>query len=534
MINHPNRRKVAKTKIATKTASKTATHDHDYSTLLAGVRASFDAAVSGQRALFLTNVHGLYDIYLDALPSERQVHNCRTCRRFIEAYGGLVTINAAGQTAPAMWRTEGVPEFYRAAFAALNDKVKGARVAAPFITNQAVWGSPTTGPWSHIAVTPPASLIYRGRLLTPGQAMAASKENFRTVATALSEFTAPMLDEALRLLRADTLARSEKFVGPAEWLRKLHDRPKGRAGENVMWLAIATAPEGYCHPKASVIGPLLDDIAAGLPFADIKARFEAKVHPLLYQRPQAAPAAGNIKAAEDVFEKLGLAPALERRFARIDELQLMWSPKVREEAMRAGGVFGHLKAKVETVQSVDIPATTMTWDKFSRTILPNAEQVEIYVPSVGRFIAMTTAVNADAPQIMKWDNHVCWYVYHSGSRAAQLGLTAGSWAKVLAATPSPTLWGNNPKPHLGGGIVLVIENCMDSNEHAGNALFPECLRDDLHAVRATIEAYSRSAKISGREGQVASGYIVQNNAADCRLRTLSNGAWTPYNIDRWD
>jgi hypothetical protein len=31
-------------------------------------------------------------------------------------------------------------------------------------------------------------------------------------------------------------------------------RPRGQRGENVVWRAIAGAPEGYCHPKASVIG----------------------------------------------------------------------------------------------------------------------------------------------------------------------------------------------------------------------------------------------------------------------------------------
>ena len=55
-----------------------------------------------------------------------------------------------------------------------------------------------------MAVVPLPELIYKPRALTAGQAMAATKENFRTVATALAEFTSPMLDEALRLLNADT------------------------------------------------------------------------------------------------------------------------------------------------------------------------------------------------------------------------------------------------------------------------------------------------------------------------------------------
>lgn len=509
-------------------------HDHDYSGILSTVAASFAATVVGQPRLFITDAGGLNDLYLDKLPSERQTHNCSACRQFLDRFGGIVAITEGGEASPVMWSPDGAPEFYRPAFAALCDRVKRARVTGVFLSSLPTWGTPATGEWSHMAVVPPSALLHRARALTAGQAMAATKENYRTVAAALAEFTVPMLDEALRILQADALARSEKFVGPVKWLRTLHDRPKGKIGENILWRAIATAPEGYCHPKASVIAPLLDDIVAGLPFADIKARFEAKIHPLMYQRPQVAPAAGNIRAAEALFEKMGLAPALERRFARIEDLQNLWEPRGTQEAKSSGGVFSHLKPKGEAaVGAVDLPATTMTWEKFARTILPNAERMEINVPAHGRFIGMTTAAIADAPSIMKWDNPVAWYVYHGGSPAAQWKLAPG-WAKVLAATPFPTQWGDKPKPHLGEGVVLVIDGCMDTNEHSGNALFPECLREDLHQVRATIEAYSRSAKICGRDGQVACGYDIRKSAADCLLRVFSSGAWTPYRIDRWD
>jgi hypothetical protein len=539
MINHPNRSRAKRT--ATASASAEAhDHEHDYSALLSSVRASFDAVAGGAVALFATDVDGLNGLYLDSLPSERQVHNCSTCRRFIETYGGLVSITEGGEIVPAMWSPEGVPEFYHAAFAAMHARVKRARVTSVFLTKQPVWGTPVTGVWSHIAVAPPQTFIYRESVLTAGQAMAAAKENFRTVATALSEFTAPMLDQALRLLEADALARAEKFIGPVKWLRALHDRPKGRLGENVMWMAIAMAPEGYCHPRASVIGPLLEDIAAGLPFADIKSRFDAKIHPLLYQRPQAAPSAGNIKAAEAIVAKMGIAPALERRFARLDELQTVWTPRQRAAPEPpAGGVFGHLTPKnAETAPAVDIPAATMTWDKFARTALPSAERLEIRIPAVGRFIALTTAVHADAPPILKWDredqrNPVAWYVYPNGSSANQWGLNAGAWADVNAIAPFPNLWGDKPMAFLSDGVVLVIDGAVDTRE-SGNALFPECLREQLHAVRSTIEAYSGSAELVGREEASACGYDIRKNAADCSLRIFVNGAWSGYNIDRWD
>lgn len=531
-------------KRATKTkAAQTFVHDHehDYSALLTSARASFDAVTSAHPVLFRTDAADLNALYLDALPAERQVHTCSCCRRFIETYGGLVAITTEGVTVPAMWNPDGVPDFYRPAFEAISARVRKARVTSLFRTKEAVWGNPVTGKWSHLSVMPPASFVYRERALTAGQAMAAAKENFRTVAMALSDLTAPMLDEALRILEADALARSEKFIGPVRWLRQLHERPKGKIGENMLWLAIATAPEGYCHPRASVIGPLLENIAAGLPFAEIKAKFEAMLHPLRYQRPTAAPTAGNIKAAEELVAKLGIAPSLERRFARLDEVKTIWAPKALPDEKPADGVFGHLKAKGrENVPSVILPPAVVTWEKFARTVLADAAQMEIRVPYTGNFIALTTAVHADAPPIMKWDhpeerNPVAWYVYHGGSQASQWRLAGGAWVPITAVVPPPPSWGSRPMDYLAHGVVLVIQGAADTRENSGNALFPECLKEELHGARSTIEAYSRTAKVSGREEASACGYhIGRQGRADCLIRVRNGNAWNSYQIDRWD
>lgn len=537
MVNHPRRNKNPKAKASTKIAA-IHNHDHDYSALLIGVRASFDAIAADCGPLFSTDAVGLNDLYLNSLPAERQVHDCHCCARFIGTFGNLVAVNDDGDTTPVMWNPDGVPEFYHAAFAAMYARVKKARVASVFLNKQDIWGMPSTGEWSHIAVTPPSRLVYRERALTAGQAMAAAKENFRTVATALTDFTIPMLNEGLRLFQANALARSDKFIGPMKWLRDLQDRPKGRKGENILWRAIAMAPEGYCHPRASVIGPLLDDIAAGLPFGEIKAKFDAKLGSLFYQRPQVAPTAGNIKAAEEMVAKLGLAPSLERRFARLDELQAVWTPAQPSATTPFGGVFGHIKSKDSmAIDPVDMPAITMTWDKFNRTVLGGAKKLQLYVPSHGRFIGLTTAVNADAPPILKWDrdderNPVAWYCYHRGSPASQWGLSQG-WRDIDIITPLPTLWGSKPSPYLGEGVVLVISGAADTKTDSGNALFPECLRDDLHGIRSVVEAYSKTAMLGGRD-TAAAGYDLRKDGCDCALRTFSNGAWTSYKIDRWD
>lgn len=540
MINHPNRSRTRKATTAT-TATIGHNHDQDYAALLADIQGTFDAAIAGGSPLFRTDAANLWATYLDALPAERQYHMCSACRRFIDAYGSLVVIGEDGVQSPAIWPAA-APDFYAPAIKAMHAAVRRARIVGPFLTKDTVLGLPVTGQWTHFAVR--GVKPFRHTLLTPGQAAAAKREDFGTVARALADFSAEVLGEALRVLEADAVNRSEKFVGPVKWLIALHAAraatKDSRIRDNVLWRAIATAPDGYCHPRSSVIGTLLEDIEAGLPFADLQRRFNAKMHPLMYQRPQALPSSGAIAAAEKIVEQMGIAPAFERRFARLDELETIWTPADQpSKAAQSGGVFAHLNPKdADAVRPLDIPPVTMTWEKFARTVLPNVKAMEMLVPSHGSFIGLTSAVNPEAPPILKWDredrrNPVAWYCYRGGSYASKWGIQAG-WRKITAVAPLPTMWGDQPQPHLGEGVVLVIDGAVD-NECASLVLFPECLRTELHAVRSVIEAHSRSGHLVGQEQGSACGYDIRKGSRpNATVRTLAGGRWTSYTIDRWD
>lgn len=494
---------------------------------------AFAAVKPSAGSLFATDAD-LTETYLECVHGERQIHDCYACKRFLRLYGGLATITDDGCAVSALWHPESAPAFYRDAAEAMAEAVAKARVVGPFLSAETIWSSPSIPEWTHFACKSPA--VYTGRVKTAGQAMAAKRDDFATVIRALQDFTPQTIAEAIRLLETGHFSQAEKFIGPLHWLADLHAKRaanKGKSRDNLTWLAIATAPEGFCHPRSAVTGSLLEDIAAGMAFDAVKARFEQKVHPLQYQRPQAAPSAQNLEAAEKAIEKLGMAKSLERRFARLDEVDKAWTPTARKAEAKGSGVFGHLKPKGAVVPSVDAPASTMTWAKFEKTILPGAEAIEVYVPSHGNFIALTGPVHADAPVIFKWGNPFAWYVYHGGSPATQWGLPAG-WATVNALVLAPPLWGDNPKPNLGKGLVMVIDGAVDSRSGQGNALFPECLIQDLHGVRSSIEAYSRHAEMQGREEGSACGLHVGDGKVGYRLRVTTAGLKTEYMIDRWD
>ena len=524
-------------------------HQHDgnqddpqYGEFLGRVHNRFLSNVASFPHVFATDSTGLWAAYLDSFSSiDRQHHNCHACRHFIERFGGLVTIDESGRTESAIWNTDDAPELYKGAVAALARLARRAKVTGVFLSSDRTWGTPKTGQWVHLAVTPPKAMVHKDRVLTAFQASAAKTQDHQTVSRALSEITVDQLDQAVTLLKSDALYRSEKVLGQAEWLHALKvaaHKGHGEIRKNIVWRAIATAPAGFCHPRSSMIGTLLDDIVAGMDFAQVSRRFSDKMNPLQYQRPQAAPTTGAIEAAEKLVEKLGIAPSLERRYARLDEVVALWKPTVAVPKGSSGGVFGHLKDATPATPSMTLPTQTMTWDKFRRTVLDTATRIEVLTPrGSGPFTSFTTAVHMDAPPILQWDNEgarnpVGWYFWMNGATASQFGLPANEYVEVTAVTLKPNEWLGG-YGHHGQAVAFLIAGAKDSKA-AGMALFPEMLKSELHGVRSVIEAHSKSKSLAGKDEQSAAGLMFNGKDFDIRLRVWVGNKSSTYRLDRMD
>lgn len=524
-------------------------HDHGYDEYMARFQERFLANVENGERLFTTDASGIFDAYLAAFPEEwRQYHTCHACRHFMERYGGLVTISEQGLISPALWNVDDAPPLYAPSAAAMERIVRRAKVMGIFLSSDKVWGQPVTGLWHHFAVTPPKTMLFKSLVQTAGQAMAEKREDFKNMITALQEFPREVIVQAVTLLKMESLYRSEKCLGVAEWLLDLHDKREavkgGAAKANILWRFVAAAPPGFCHPRSSMIGTLLEDIAAGLPYDDVKRKFAEKMHPLQYQRPQAPPSAGNIEQAEKIVERMGIAASLRRRFARLEEVEALWKPVQPAEEPKREGVFGHLKAKGKdiAVGGTKAPALTVTWEKFRRTVLPDAVEIDIYVPHGSTsFTALLTAVDADAPPILQWDteehrNPVSWYFWNGGSRADQWGISAG-WNKVSALTLSPHMWGGAEGKYTNHakGVVFIIQGAKESRFN-GLAIFPETLRSELHQIRSTIEAYSRKGTLEGQDEMSACGlaFTTGHDTWEARLRVKTKTMVAEYRLDRWD
>lgn len=519
--------------------------DEGYVSLENSIR---DRISNNRLPLFTTTVDPdlLWNIYLAGIPEyTRKVFECNACRRFIQRYGGLVTIDEQGITTPLLWNPEDAHDFFAETVAGLHGYVSNCQVDGVFLWEQNVWGQPRTGDWTHLYGY--VKNTHGTRLKSAGQLMAEKKEEFGMLNRSIAEFPLDAVVQAARVLNADAVKGAEKARQIGDWFMRLHESIDGKNREqrrNLTWLAVANAPTGYCHIRTSMIGTLLEDIVAGMPFEAIRKRWNEKMHPLKYQRPQAPPRAGQIDRAEKIIAELGLEKSLRRCYAALDEvLAKEWVPKpIPSDNRSEGGVFDHLRSKKTGVQEIELPATLMTWEKFRDRILPTVLTMEIKVPNHGDFYGLLTAVDPDAPPIIQWDglegharNPVSWFVWHGGSNPERWNLRAG-WAPVTAVFLAAHQW-QEPQlfQHQRSRVFFSIDGARETQDHPGLSLFPEFLRADLREVRAVIEAHSKKMHLERNPVENANGLrFTKENPLPTTLRVRTAEGVASYTLDRWE
>ncbi len=508
----------------------------------------------------LANELALWQRYLDAIPADRRQHyTCSACEAFIRRYGGLVVVHQDGTTSSVLWSRIAeeygmIPAFFEPSVRAMREFVEANPVRGVFLDDGAVWGTPVTGPWTHLSGTQSETCRHVPTAAeTTSQAVAVRREGFVMVSRALADFTESVAATALEILKQEVVPNGEKALGVAQWFAKLHAAVRyvrGPRRDNLVWQAVADSPPAFHHVRSTMIGTLLADIAAAKPAEAIKRAWVEKMDPGRYLRPQVAPTAEQVEAANRLAEKLGITPAsLARRYARLDELPAqarLWSPPDSTPPhVRAGGTFSGVavkeSARRETLPS--LPQVTMTWEKFSRTVLGEALEVRFLTPTgAGSFYGLLTAADPAGPPLHQWDglaglprNPVSWYVQRDGSYASRWTLRAGDWVQVKAVVTPPYHW--NDRPHLfthhmpRAFVVLAGARDMVDVELC---LFPETLRAELHPARAVIEQYSKQGRATGAGQGDANGYVLTkiNAAATFWVRTATTTG--TYRIDRWD
>jgi hypothetical protein len=401
-----------------------------YPEFMQSVKTRFNSIIGQGIPLFTVNVSNLFDdVLLENLPPEaRQHYKCNSCRQFFNRYGILITNNAEGDAVSVMWDEANTPAFFVPAVLALKKAVLKAEITGVFLTSNPIMGTPQTGEWEHLSTTLPTTMLKGTRSKTAEQLMAGKLEDRKMLIRALTSFQPDVIAKVVALINTGTLDREDTVSGMAEWFQALHTKffnePNSQKKESLLWFAVATAPEAFMHIKNTVLGKLLKDLTNGDSFETVVRKFSSNVSSDTYQRAQSAPSQGAIDQAEKMFAESGFAPSLRRKFATFGEIPepaFLWKDKaiarqVIQKAASVGTLFGGVEAKVKSVEpsnSGNLPDSTVSWDKFERTILPTADIIEILVDDANRMMALVTAADESAPNMLQWGNPFSWY-YHGG------------------------------------------------------------------------------------------------------------------------
>lgn len=534
----------------------------DYHALVAHVSKTF--AGNAGRVLFRTvpqnvkkdeKVASANSVYLDTLPEfERASHNCFTCRGFFKHYSDLVIINEDNTLTSAVWDPTDCPAGYEVVVTALKQRAESGRVSTRFFSETALVGTPENGnpekgSFEHFHLALPVSAVT-GKFSVGDKSHEANtlRELFskslgdikpETLKWAIHQFTY----DAQLDTRAAGLKTLERFKEVQEQYKTVPNQLR----QNFIWLMSQTLPGGVASITNTALGTFLESVQKATNDHSRRYARDAYIQQTAgdsYMRSTTETSEGGLDAAERLIEKLGVAAAFKRRAATLDDVrEWVWehpAPPVEPES--DGGVFGRLRKQIAEAPTSTVMNRRIGWGEFVRDILPQAKSVQVQVPNGNHnFGRMITAVDADAPPILVWDdeeyrNPVSWYIYNEGSPARIWNLSGGGHVKLLGVTPTPVNWGGKRFPQWHESHMLVLEGAREVN--AGTlGLFPEILKRELYPARNAIDNLSRQTPLERMEEGEFAGIIITKglDATSVYLRLiveLPTGIVT-FEIVRW-
>jgi hypothetical protein len=482
--------------------------------------------------LFRTDAISLQHMYLNGLPTGvRKHYNCSACKGFLLQYGGLATIGEDGVHKSVLWEGD-FGEHFDQSVGTMRVAVNTARVIGTYVHDGRKWGYAERGGWTHLHGS-----LKRDKVPKAAEVEALHQEQYRMMRRYLADYSEAALDTALRI--AERVPSGHQMMGQAKWFRDLQRSLRGKHSSqyaNLVWRAVATAPAGFCHVAGNMLGEILKMIEEGKGFDEIARRYGKMADPTTHQRQTAPVTDQHVKKATELVAEMGLEKSFERRFAKLDEVAAYWRPIREVIRHKSGGMFDHLKSPGATAPAIEMPPRTMTWELFRKEVLPSCRSIDLMVPMRGNFFAFVTACDPEAPPILQWDrpdrrNPVSWFVYASGSYAVQWGLSGKSWCPVDAIAERPSQWREpGGYDHHGSGAYFVLRGAKHQQERKGGALFPDCVRSELHPIRRVVEAYSEDYVVKVVDEPACGVAINHDSPAGIQLRV--NGT-DLYTIDRW-
>lgn len=399
------------------------------------VAASFQAVTNSQN-VFTVDVDGdaLFEKYLTSFPEgtnpifkERTEHDCSCCKQFIRHVGMVVSVGPSGKKLRTVWdeAAKNAPHPYNKVAQELKEMVSNAAIRDIFRVSkkEGSFGAEKTlsqneetkkvSSWNHFYTGP---IPKNFQVDSPGQVCGDYKTTVQVYIRGVSELLPESVATVIAIAQDNTLYRgAEHLPSLLEFQKAQREYLKlePREAHLFVW---SNAHGPASRFRNTVIGTLVQDLSEGVDIEKAVGMFESKVAPQNYKRTTAIITPMMISKAMETVRSLDLEPALERRFAKIDDIginDVLWVDSGVKPLMKSGlegMLLKHSNVAQKSTEGDEKRAEDIPMERFVREILPNTTSMELLFKGehLGNLMSLTAPVHSEPKQLFKWTNDFAW------------------------------------------------------------------------------------------------------------------------------
>lgn len=350
---------------------------------------------------------------------ERTTHDCSCCRSFVKSIGDLVTIRDGALV--SIW--DCAAGEYQPVVDALAAAVKAQPIDNIFLSAESSIGTDKNfeqdeagalvSIWEHFHVKLPSALVATGADI--GTKLAASRADHDVLLRSLSSISDDAIATVQDLIAQNSLYRGaekkaivDAFTGLK---REFNALTTDAQRELFVWSHIRGPTAFVSRIRNDVIGTLLIDLTEGKDLETAVKSFEDKVSGTNYKRPSALITPRMRDAAKAKLAEMGLLPALERRYAVLEDISVndvLFADRSARNRM-GGDVFDDLPVRGTDAKSFD-KVDEISIDNFVANVLPGAKSLEVLFENrhTGNLVSLTAPCDLTAPSLFKWPNPFAW------------------------------------------------------------------------------------------------------------------------------
>jgi hypothetical protein len=252
--------------------------------------------------------------------------------------------------------------------------------------------------WEHFFVNIPEQYVSKDI----GTKLGEHRATFDVMKRGLTELTSESVAAVMELIDQNSLYRGAEHMPALREFMRLKAEYDGT--DTFIWKNLDVKHRF----RNTVIGTLVTDLSNGVDLEDAVKMFETKVAPTNYKRPTALVTKAMIEKAKQTIDAAGLASALERRYATINDITINNVLFADRSTPLVKDVFASLiaTAPLKTFGKVE----EMSIDKFITDVLPSAKTIEVMMENSHQpnLVSLIAPTDATANPLFKWGNAFSW------------------------------------------------------------------------------------------------------------------------------